>query len=500
MDDSASSPQALRKCLSNTQPHIELLLTPPSQRVLETSREPIAILRSLTVGQAPHVEIFPEIRDVTFGRQPDQSSTRHLWVTVNDKRVSSVHCRLRRVDQAHLGAAAVPQFFVQDTSSNGTYLNGKRLEKGVEHPLKSGDELSLVVNSQRKHLGTRSRLFCAFILRVLGVERSSVLEDAGNMVEQKYNVLSKVLGSGAFSQVLLCTSKRTGKQVAVKVVDKKKFMQFRIVRHTELTVESEKEVMETIDHPNVVRLYETFDTSRYCYLVMEYMPGGDLLQRILDHGIYQPVTTRRLFQDVLNGIQCLHDNGIAHRDIKPENILLTRADEEAVAKLADMGLAKHVEEYASAQAQRATVCGTPHYYAPEMVLLAKRGESAASCGRAVDMWAAGVVLYIMLVGFPPFDEEGLYDQIASGCYNFDAEQWRGVSSLAQDLVQKLMRVDAGQRITVLDACEHPWMEAELPPKRRRSAQGMDPPYAEDVHCNPTRVGQRRVATPQISLG
>jgi len=420
--------------------------------------------------------------------------------------LSAEHCRIWRVSQAGHAPGRVASFVVQDNSTNGTHLNGKRLTKGTQYPLCSGDELSLVVNScQRKHLGTRSRLCCAFVLRVIGVERSGILRDAGNMLEDKYDLLSKVLGSGAFSQVMLCKCRSSGTEMALKVVDKRKFMQFRKTRQTELTINSEREVMEKIVHPNIVRLEETFDTPSCFYLVMEFLPGGDLLQRILDHGIYSAGATRRLFCDVLRGISCLHQNGVAHRDIKPENILLTSTDEDGTAKLADMGLAKHLGEtessFASLQAQRVTVCGTPQYFAPEMVLAAEGGP--ASCGKAVDMWAAGVVLYIMLCGFPPFDEQNLYDQIASAKYDFDAEQWLSVSALTRDMVEKLMQVNPEERLTITGALSHPWLaDDDKAPKRRKTAfpligaaEKLDSAF---VFGSP-RTRTRKIATPSMTI-
>jgi len=406
---------------------------------------------------------------------------------VSDKRVSGEHCRIWRDDQPGM-EGGLPSFFAKDSSSNGTFLNGKKMEKGRQYSLQSGDEISLVVNScQRKFLGTRSGLCCAFVFRVLGAERSSVLKDAGNKVEEKYCLLSKVLGSGAFSQVLLCQSRSSGTTLALKVVDKKRFLQFRMARHTQLTIDSEREVMERIDHPNIVRLVETFDTSKSFYLVMEFLAGGDLLQRILDEGLYSTDATKRLFGNILDGIKCLHDSGVAHRDIKPENILLTSTDEDGIAKIADMGLAKHFGECAGIQAQRATVCGTPNYYAPEMVLAAEGGPS--TYGKAVDMWAAGVVLYIMLCGFPPFEEEKLYDQIASGEYDFDAPQWRKVSGVAQDLVQKLMHVKADERLNISQALSHPWFIGTLN-KRRKTLSGI-----ETLEGIAERSRPRKVATP-----
>jgi hypothetical protein len=251
-----------------TQPWVEISMD-LSQN--DAPSESIAILRSLMAGVVPHIAVSPDVREITIGRLRDQVSTpEHLYISVVDKRISAEHCRIRRVDQASDSSASAPSFVVQDNSFNGTWLNGTQLQKGKQYPLCSGDELSLVVNSsKRKYLGTRSKLVCAFVMRVVGVERSSVLKDAGNKVEEKYDILS-VLGSGAFSQVLQCKSRSSGVLMALKVVDKKKFFQFRRSRQTELTIDSEREVMERIEHPNVVKLHETFDTSSCVYLIMDF--------------------------------------------------------------------------------------------------------------------------------------------------------------------------------------------------------------------------------------
>lgn len=493
--------QELQRQDTCTQPWVEMSFDGSQNDFSQPIAEPIAVLRSLAAGLVvSHVEIMAEMRQVTIGRLKDDVlafEPSHLRVTVDDKRVSAEHCRIWRVDEASKEAGSTPSFMVQDNSSNGTFLNGKQLTKGKQYPLQSGDELSLVVNSyKRKRLGTRSCLCCAFVMRVLGVERSSVLKDAGNMVEEKYDLLSKVLGSGAFSQVLLCKSRRSGASMALKVVDKSKFFQFRKSRQTELTINSEREVMERIEHPNVVKLVETFDTKSSFYLVMEFLAGGDLLQRILDHGIYSTGATTRLFCDVLNGIKCLHDLGIAHRDIKPENILLTSTDELGTAKIADMGLAKYFGDSANAQTQRATVCGTPVYFAPEMVMAAEGGPS--SYGKAVDMWAAGVVLYIMLCGFPPFDDENLYDQIASGNYDFEGEQWQSVSPLARDLVKNLMRVNADERLTISAALSDPWLVGDGSVKRRKTDIG-SVKGASGVDSTLGLSPARKVATPIVCI-
>jgi serine/threonine-protein kinase Chk2 len=489
-----------------TQPFLDLM--PPSQR----QPEPVAVLRSLMVGLEHQVYIFAETREVVIGRRPCRNDEAHapevVPVTVNSPHVSNLHCRLLRVPPEDSDQAG--QFFLQDNSSNGTWLNGRRLEKGTKNQLHSGDELSLVQNSCNRNKLSRSKGIPAFMLRVFGEERSTILKDAGQRVEEKYNLQSVVLGSGGFSQVLLCTSRSTLVQMALKVVDKKKFLQFRRTRQTALTVDSERRVMERIDHPNIVKLHETFDTPSCFYLVMEYLPGGDLLQRILDHGIYEYGVTRRLFSNVLSGIGCLHENGIVHRDIKPENILLTSTDDLGIAKIADMGVAKHLDDdCASAQIQRATVCGTMNYFAPEMVQAAEGGP--ACYGKAVDIWAAGVVLYIMLCGFPPFDEDNLYEQIGSGTYDFAADEWETVSSLAKDMIQQLMKVHADQRLTVSEAIIHPWMGEHASVKRRKTESGGCYNVSDDVamtdalmpealeRLGGTRTCARKIATPSHKI-
>lgn len=471
----------------------------------------VAILRSLVHGQVSDVEIYEDTEEVVLGRSPRvprgarislslSSSIRVDVPNDNLKVLSTEHCRIWRANRDADGA---PSFMIQDNSMNGTFRNGKRLQKGAQYTLRSGDEISLAINScQRKHLGTRSKLFCAFVFRVHGVERTGVLKDAGSMVEDKYDVEDKVLGSGGFSQVLLCRCRRTGSQMALKVVDKKKFLEFRRVKQTELTVNSEREAMEQINHPNVVRLHETFDTQRSFYLVMEFVAGGDLLDRILDHGIFTPNASRRLFTDILKGIKCLHDLGLAHRDIKPENVLLTCIDNDtAVAKLADMGLTKFLggdTPYEMIRAQGGTVCGTPHYYAPEIVLATEGGST--TLGKAVDMWAAGVVLYIMLCGCQPFKDEGLNDQILSAAYDFSGDSWKKVSSTARDMVQQLMEVNAETRLNVSRALEHPWVnEVEARTVKRRktlNAKGSDG-VVEDVADSRDRA--RKIATPSLPI-
>jgi len=197
---------------------------------------------------------------------------------------------------------------------------------------------------------------------------------------------------------------------------------------------------------------------------------------------------RRLFRDLCDAVKYLHTNSIVHRDLKPENILLTTKDRNSMQlKIADFGLARSNHQSNDCK----TFCGTPHYFAPEVINTFRDHESTeAGYGKQADMWSLGVILYIMLSGIPPFEEEGLYEQILEGKFEFDVREWTVVSKEAKDLVKQLMTVNPKDRLTIDQACRHRWLQFEVPsscPSPPRSFKGNLPPtFCPEVQ--PMQVG------------
>merc|ERR1719244_2111999 len=264
-------------------------------------------------------------------------------------------------------------------------------------------------------------------------------------VTDKYHV-RHVVGDGNFAVVRVCYSRSSRKEFAVKIIDKAK------CQGKEHMIESEIAILSAIEHPNIIQLEEVFDFPGEKYLVMEYVSGGDLFDAIAADIKYTEPVARDMIKDLANALQYLHDRMICHRDIKPENLLVIDMLHSKSLKLADFGLAVVVRE------PLFTVCGTPTYVAPE--ILAETGY-----GVKVDVWAVGVIMYILLCGYPPFssrtnNQEELFDQILSGLFEFNSPDWDEVTYPAKELISWSLVVDPLQRYSAKEILQHPWILME----------------------------------------
>jgi len=265
-------------------------------------------------------------------------------------------------------------------------------------------------------------------------------------LKKKYEVGKETLGSGNFATVKKCKSKDTGAMHAVKIIDKSKVEDMG-------DIEREVEIMGKVDHPNVIKLVEVFDEPKVMNLVMELVTGGELFDSIVARGSYTEKAAAEVMMTLCSALSYLHDMKIVHRDLKPENILLKDTSPDASIKIADFGLARII----SSTQMMKTACGTPGYVAPEV--LQNKGYDSG----AVDVWSTGVILYILLCGFPPFYEEelpALFDQILKGKYDFPSPWWDTISSEGKDLVRRMLTVDPKKRITAAEATAHNWIQTK----------------------------------------
>jgi len=272
-------------------------------------------------------------------------------------------------------------------------------------------------------------------------------ENYPSEVTDKYHV-RHVVGDGNFAVVRVCYSRTTRKEFAVKIIDKAK------CQGKEHMIESEISILSAIQHPNIIQLEEVFDFQTEKYLVMEYVSGGDLFDAIAADIKYSETVARDMIKDLANALQYLHDRMVCHRDIKPENLLVIDHQNTKALKLADFGLAVAVRE------PLFTVCGTPTYVAPE--ILAETGY-----GVKVDVWAIGVIMYILLCGYPPFssrtnNQEELFDQILSGLFEFNSPDWDDTSYPAKELISWSLVVDPLQRYSAKEILQHPWILSPPP--------------------------------------
>ncbi|XP_022648826.1 serine/threonine-protein kinase DCLK1-like isoform X2 [Varroa destructor] len=269
-------------------------------------------------------------------------------------------------------------------------------------------------------------------------------------VTREFDIHNKI-GDGNFATVYECRQKSTDKWFALKVIDQTK------CRGKEMLVRSEVEVLQRMRHPNIVQLIKQIPSpeTEELYLVMELVPGGDLFDAISQANQFSEEQAADLMTDLGQALAYLHnEQRVVHRDIKPENLLVvpeTQFDRMRL-KLADFGLAVEVRD----DDPLFTVCGTPTYVAPE--ILAETGY-----GLKVDIWACGVILYILLCGFPPFasdnnSQEELFDKILAGQFEFLPPYFDHVSMAARDLIEKMLQVDANRRYSAQEMLEHPWMK------------------------------------------
>lgn len=274
----------------------------------------------------------------------------------------------------------------------------------------------------------------------LGKNGKKKTEDI-NMV---YNIKEK-LGAGAFSEVVLAQEKDSERLVALKCIPKK------ALRGKEAVVENEIAVLKKIEHKNIVALEDIYESPTHLYLAMELVTGGELFDRIIERGYYTEKDASQLIRQVLDAVQYLHNMGIVHRDLKPENLLYATPFEDSKIMISDFGLSK-IED----GGMMATACGTPGYVAPELL-------EQKPYGKAVDVWALGVISYILLCGYPPFYDENdseLFNQIIKAEYEFDSPYWDDISESAKDFIRHLLEREPEKRLTCEQALQHPWISGD----------------------------------------
>ncbi|CBK23984.2 uncharacterized protein [Blastocystis hominis] len=257
--------------------------------------------------------------------------------------------------------------------------------------------------------------------------------------------LEKTLGTGSFGKVKLAVHIPTNIEVAIKILSKEKIKQLEMSEK----VKREIQILRSFKHPHIVRLYEVIDTPSDLFLVTEYVRGGELFDYIVRHGRLPENEARRFFQQIISGIEYCHNNGVVHRDLKPENILL---DEYNNIKIADFGLANFLVDGCFLD----TSCGSPNYAAPEVI------SGRMYAGPEVDIWSCGVILYALLCGRLPFDDENisvLFRKIKNGLYRLPSFLSEG----GRDLIPEMLLNDPVKRITIPEIRKDPWFLQNCPP-------------------------------------
>ncbi|XP_030291257.1 calcium/calmodulin-dependent protein kinase type II subunit beta-like isoform X2 [Sparus aurata] len=257
--------------------------------------------------------------------------------------------------------------------------------------------------------------------------------------------LYEELGKGAFSVVRRCVKLCTGQEYAAKIINTKK-----LSARDHQKLEREARICRLLKHPNIVRLHDSISEEGFHYLLFDLVTGGELFEDIVAREYYSEADASHCIHQILDSVSYTHQHDIVHRDLKPENLLLASKCKNAAVKLADFGLAIEVQ---GEQQAWFGFAGTPGYLSPEVL----RKEAY---GKPVDIWACGVILYILLVGYPPFwdeDQHKLYQQIKAGAYDFPSPEWDTVTPEAKNLINQMLTINPAKRITAQEALKHPWV-------------------------------------------
>ncbi|KAK7789530.1 hypothetical protein R5R35_000834 [Gryllus longicercus] len=287
-----------------------------------------------------------------------------------------------------------------------------------------------------------------------------------------YRLTGEVLGEGAYASVQTCINIWTDLEYAVKIIEK-------IPGHSRSRVFKEVETFHHCQgHPNIIQLIEFFEDDARFYLVFEKVNGGPLLTRIQEQNSFTEKEASQIIRDLASALNYLHTKGIAHRDLKPENILCVYPDKLSPVKICDFDLSSGIKFNANltsplATPQLLTPVGSAEFMAPEVVE-AFVGETSWYDKRC-DLWSLGVIMYILLCGYPPFYgscgsdcgwergenchacQELLFTCIQEGCYDFPEREWAAISEDAKDVIRKLLVKDASRRLSAGDILNHPWM-------------------------------------------
>ncbi|SCU95502.1 LAME_0F12398g1_1 [Lachancea meyersii CBS 8951] len=415
-----------------------------------------------TSGHIPIRDLKAELRDVlrkhegikkawSFGRNPQCDY--HLG---NTSRFSNRHFQILLGEDGNL--------LLKDTSTNGTWLNGERIEKERNQLLSQGDEItvgkgvpedvvSLVVFINDKF---KQRLELAKLqgLKPPKGKNSKTASPNANLtgIHKDYSIKDEVVGQGAFATVKKAVERRTGKTYAVKIINKRK-----VVGNMD-GVTRELEILRRLDHPRIVRLKGFYEDRDNYYLVMEFVSGGDLMDFVAAHGSVGEDAGREITRQVLEAVKYIHAMGISHRDLKPDNILIEQ-DDPVLVKITDFGLAKIQGNGTFMK----TFCGTLAYVAPEVISGKNSEEKEGNkYSSMVDMWSIGCLVYVILTGHLPFSgstQNELYKQISAGSYHEGPLKDYRISDKAREFIEAFLQVNPSERMTAEQALQHPWIKS-----------------------------------------
>ncbi|POY73642.1 hypothetical protein BMF94_3177 [Rhodotorula taiwanensis] len=380
--------------------------------------------------------------EFVIGRHPKSD------LRLNGPKISSVHARIWIDPDTGI-------IRLEDKGTNGTYVRNSKVGKGKVTVLESGDPIvfgpaSTDFDQEFRYIFqcdpslTSSRTADPYGLGELSQSQSA----DGTSIHSFYEVREQI-GKGSFATVRKGVRRRDGLMVAIKIIQKARFMNNP---KTMEMIAREIKIIQTLEHRFCVRCYDYFEDDQRIWLVLEYVDGGDLLDYVMKRRGLKESEVREISLMICEAVAYLHSRGITHRDLKPENLLLTRG-EHPVCKVTDFGLAKMAND----QTRLTTMCGTPTYLAPEVIL---NPDPKSGYSSIVDAWSIGVVLWCCLTNQTPFDEtesDPLAVRMRTRYVDMSLPKSLGVSNVALDFLRKLLTPDPRLRMSCAQALRHPWL-------------------------------------------
>jgi serine/threonine protein kinase/pSer/pThr/pTyr-binding forkhead associated (FHA) protein len=431
-------------------------------------------------------------------------------------RISNRHCIIYCKMNNTNPAQPYLEAYVEDCSANGTFINNKiKLKKGVPRLLHTGDDIGLLnpallqqantdvteedflkntfhVMLNLPHQNKANGLSSSKSLKSQMITKS--LEDnfgrsntVIRLLKQQRNIydfyeIRELLGTGTSGEVYRGIKKDTGRDWAVKVINLRKLISHGGNNNSNLmnemiantaVITKEAEMLRSLRHPNIVHLEDIFSDDENIFLIMELSYGGDLFDRISMKKRYSEDEAKKVMLQLTDAMIYLHDKNIMHRDLKPENILLIDKKNDCNIKISDFGLAKVLEQDQHGQSSHVspstaagkagkqlngakTFCGTPQYFAPEVLQRQKSIFGHGTYSLEADMWSVGVIMYVLIAGAFPFSEKAIYNPAQYSKYNIKTGVWAAISQEAKDLLSHLLVIDPKQRLTARQTLDHPW--------------------------------------------
>ncbi|GAA5914743.1 hypothetical protein JCM6882_002730 [Rhodosporidiobolus microsporus] len=386
-------------------------------------------------GRAPRLELNRSKNTWMVGRHP------RCDLVLNGPKISSWHAKIE------LGQDGIVR--LHDTSTNGTFVGGSKVGKNNVTILESG--ASIVFGPVTGSIDTDFR----YVFEGAPATSASVdpyglgeLSQADSGIFNDYEVREQ-LGKGSFAVVRKGVRRSDGKMVAIKIIQKARFSGSP---QTLMMFQREIQIVKTLEHQFCVRCFDFYEDEQRIWLVLEYVDGGDLLDYVMKRGGLKEAEVREIALMVCQAVAYLHSKGITHRDLKPENLLLTKGAKPQ-CKVTDFGLAKMVDD----QTRLQTMCGTPTYLAPEVIL---QNQSGMGYRDIVDAYSIGVILYSCLTNQTPFDESEstpLQERMKFRSVDLNIPRSMGVSEVALDFLGKLLENNPNRRMSCKQALEHPWL-------------------------------------------